>query len=135
MGGIPQQQPKQQTGLRTPYQSELDYFKANPTVTGMAAEDNRVIINPYSNLTEAEKNSVFQNESARIIMRTDEKAKPTFSLTDEQKKFLDSNAYKDASPQDRAATIASRILTGDPSAGKPTKEQLEFVDKLKRMMK
>jgi hypothetical protein len=68
-------------------------------------------------------------------MRTDEKAKPTFSLTDEQKKFLDSNTYKDASPQDRAATIAARILTGDPSAGKPTKEQLEFVDKLKRMMK
>jgi hypothetical protein len=134
MGGLPQQ-PKQQTGPRTPYQSELDYFKANPTVTGMAAEDNRVIINPYSNLTESEKNSVFQNESARIIMRTDEKAKPTFSLTDEQKKFLDSNTYKDASPQDRAATIAARILTGDPSAGKPTKEQLEFVDKLKRMMK
>lgn len=134
MGGLPQQ-PKQQIGERSPYQSELDYFKANPTVTGMATEDNRVIINPYSNLTEAEKNSVFQNEKARIIMRTNEKAKPKFSLTDEQKKFLDGNTYKYASPQDRAATIAARILTSDPSAGKPTKEQLEFVDKLKRMMK
>jgi hypothetical protein len=80
MGGMPQL-PKQQTVERTPYQSELDYFKANPTVAGMATEDNRVIINPYSNLTKDEKNSVFQNEKARIIMRTDEKAKPKFLLT------------------------------------------------------
>lgn len=77
MGGIPQL-PKQQTIERTPYQSELDYFKANPTVAGMATEDNRVIINPYSNLTKDEKNSVFQNEKARIIMRTDEKGKAKF---------------------------------------------------------
>jgi hypothetical protein len=134
MGGMPQL-PKQQTVERTPYQSELDYFKANPTVAGMATEDNRVIINPYSNLTKDEKNSVFQNEKARIIMRTDEKAKPRFLLTDEQKKFLDGTTYKNAAPQDRAATIAARILTGDPSAGKPTKEQLEFVNKLKKMIK
>jgi len=68
-------------------------------------------------------------------MRTNEKAKPRFSLTDEQKKFLDGTTYKNATSQDRAATIAARILAGDPSAGKPTKEQLEFVDKLKKMIK
>ena len=31
--------------LREPFQSELDYFDKNRNVTGMAAEDNKIILN------------------------------------------------------------------------------------------
>jgi len=95
----------------------------------MAAEDNKVILNPYSDLTEKERQSVVVNETARILMRQDD-FRPDFDLTEEQKKFLNSTNYKDASPEDKAATIAGRILSGDPTAGSPTKQQLDFVNKL-----
>lgn len=121
---------KKNSNLRDPYESELNYFKENPNVAGMATEDNKVILNPYSKLSDKEKESVITNETARIKMR-DKKYEPTFELTAEQRKFLDSTTYKNASDKDRKATIAARILSGDPSAGKPTKEQLEFVQKLK----
>lgn len=118
------------SNIREPYKGELDYFKKNPNVAGMATEDNKVILNPYSKLSEKEKQSVIVNETARIKMRSKE-FEPTFELTKEQIKYLDSTSYKDASDKDRKATIAARILSGDPSAGKPTAEQLKFVETLK----
>ena len=118
------------SNIREPFESELAYFKKNPSVAGMATEDNKVILNPFSKLSDKEKDAVVVNESARIKMRSKE-FKPTFKLTPEQEKFLNSTSYKDASDTDRRATIAARILSGDPSAGKPTKEQLDFVKKLK----
>ena len=36
------------------YEGEDKYFKENPHVAGMAAEDDRIIMNPYSKLTERE---------------------------------------------------------------------------------
>jgi hypothetical protein len=42
--------------MRKPYAGELDYFKNNPSVAGMATEDNKVILNPYSRLTPANTN-------------------------------------------------------------------------------
>tara|TARA_R100001530_G_scaffold20353_1_gene16983 strand:+ start:782 stop:1177 length:396 start_codon:yes stop_codon:yes gene_type:complete len=121
------------TLLRTPYSSELDYFKENLDVTGMATEDNKIILNPYSTLSDNEKQKVIENETARIIMRKDKNMIPKFSLTEEQEKFLDSTmAYKDASPEDRSSTIAARIFSGDPSAGRATEEQIQFVDNLRK---
>ena len=114
---------------REPYPSEKDYFKNNIDVTGMATEDNKVIYNQFSELSEEEKEAVGRNEAARIRMR-DSRYSPKFKLTREQRNFLDSTQYKDASPEDRAATIAARIFSGDPSGGKPTKEQLDFINKL-----
>jgi hypothetical protein len=120
--------------FRNPEQGELDYFKSNPTVTGMAADDNKVILNPYSKLSKAEKDAVALNEYGRIIMRTNPNFAPNFKLTDEQTKFLGSNTYKDAPEQDRMATIAARLLSGDPSAGTPTIDQLKFVNSLQEFL-
>jgi hypothetical protein len=120
--------------FRSPEEGELEYFKSNPTVTGMAADDNRVILNPYSKLSKAEKDAVALNEYGRIIMRTNPNFAPNFKLTDEQTKFLGSNTYKDAPEQDRMATIAARLLSGDPSAGTPTIDQLKFVNSLQEFL-
>ncbi len=117
--------------MRKPEEGELEYFKSNPTVSGMAAEDNKVILNPYSKLSKAEKDAVALNEYSRIIMRTNPNFAPNFKLTDQQAKFLGGNTYKDAPEQDRLATIAARLLSGDPSAGTPTIDQLKFVNSLK----
>ena len=117
--------------MRQPEQGELEYFKSNPNVSGMAAEDNKVILNPYSKLSKSEKDAVALNEYGRIIMRTNPNFAPNFKLTDQQAKFLGSNTYKDAPEQDRLATIAARLLSGDPSAGTPTIDQLKFVNSLK----
>lgn len=123
--------PKIADFLRNPYESELEYFKTNPTVSGMATEDNKIILNPYSKLSKKEKDAVALNEYSRIVMRTNPQFAPNFVLSDEQIKFLDSNTYKNAPEQDRMATIAARLLSNDPSAGTPTIDQLKFVNKLK----
>jgi hypothetical protein len=120
--------------IRTPEESELEYFKSNPTVSGMAAEDDKIILNPYSKLSKKEQDAVALNEYGRIVMRTNPQFAPSFKLTDEQTKFLGSNTYKDAPEQDRMATIAARLLSNDPSAGIPTIDQLKFVNSLKEFI-
>ena len=120
--------------MREPYRGELDYFRKNPKVSGMATEDGKVILNPYSGLTQSEYQSVAINESARLLMRRDPSLEPMFDLTDQQKRMLDTSAYRNASDADRKATIAARILSGDPSAGVYTAEQGAFVNQLKRKL-
>jgi hypothetical protein len=116
--------------MRKPYASELKYFKKNTNVAGMATEDNRVILNPYSNLNPDQYQSVAVNEASRIMMRQPE-FKPDFELTNQQKNFLDTTTYRNATEDERRATIAARILSGDSSAGVATSEQNMFVDRLK----
>ena len=120
--------------MREPYESELQYFKKNPNVAGMAAEDNKVILNPFSNRKPEEFQSVAINESSRILMRKNPKYAPRFELTDQQKSFLDSTSYRNASDEDRKATIAARILSKDPSAGIPSSEQTLFAIELRRAL-
>jgi hypothetical protein len=120
--------------MREPYETELKYFKSNPNVSGMATEDDRIILNPNSKLSKSEKDAVALNEYGRIVMRTNPQFAPNFKLTDEQVKFLSTNTYKDAPEEDKLATIAARLLSGDPSAGTPTIDQLKFVNKLKEYM-
>ena len=112
------------------YEGEDKYFKENPHVAGMAAEDDRIIMNPYSKLTEAEKQAVMMNEAARVHMRRNYDA-PRFELTQDQLARL-GNYSKDEN--DIKQTIAARILSGDPSAGQPTPEQLEYVQGLRQYM-
>lgn len=119
--------------MRTPYNSELEYFKKNPNVAGMAADDNKVILNPFANRKPEEYQSVAINESSRILMRQPKYA-PKFDLTDQQKSFLDSTSYRNASEDDRKATIAARILSGDPSAGIPSNEQTLFASELRKQL-
>jgi hypothetical protein len=113
---------------RQPFASENEFFAANPHVGGMAAEDNRVAMNPFSPLGWAGRDAVRQNELARLLMRNDPQFKPDFSLTPEQTNFLDSNSYSTAQPDDRRETIAARHYSGDPSGGAITTEQQKFTD-------
>lgn len=107
---------------REPYASELEFFKANPHVAGMAAEDDKVILNPFAtHLSYSEKQAVVTNERARIQMRTG--PKPDFELTPAQKREFQNYG----SEQDIRETVAARILSGDPSAGTATKEQQDWV--------
>ncbi len=106
---------------RSPYPSESAYFKANPTVGGMATEDGKVTINPFSPLSQVERQHVANNEALRLLLR---KASPlSFQLTPEQNGLLSTTTYANASEQDRRATILARLLSGDPSAGQATPEQ------------
>ena len=109
---------------RKPYESEMKYFKDNPNVSGMAAEDDHVILNPYSKLSEEQQGVVIKNESARVKIRQNPKLKPTFKLTKEQHEQFKGYSKK---MQDIQDTIAARIISGDPSAGVTTKEQQAYV--------
>ena len=113
------------------FPGEESYFKSNPHVAGMAADDNQIVMNPYSRLSKSELDAVMQNEAARVHMRTGTVAPPRFALSPEQE-----SAFKSYSsdPVDRASTIAARILSNDPSALTPTAEQLEYVNQLRRAM-
>ena len=73
-------------GLRDVYPGEDTYFKDNPHVGGMAAEDDRIILNPYSKLSEKEKQAVMMNEAARVHMRRGMIEAPRYDLSPEQSK-------------------------------------------------
>lgn len=105
---------------------EENFFKSNPNVSGMAASDGRVILNPYSNLSETERAAVVQNEQARLLIKQKKVKAPEFALTQEQIENLRGTPYENDKENARA-TIAARILSGDPSAGKPTDEQIKYV--------
>ena len=45
--------------IREPYQSELDFFRTRPEVAGMATEDKRIILNPFNNFNEKQKDYVY----------------------------------------------------------------------------
>lgn len=111
--------------VRTPYLSELSYFNDNPHVAGMAAEDDAVILNPYSQLSEEQRNAVLLNERARIFMRQGG-LKPDFNLTDKQKEAFSQYSNDET---DIKHTLASRILSGDQSALDVTPEQQIWVYK------
>ena len=121
--------------LRQPFPSEMDYFNKNKNVTGMAAEENKIILNPYSNLNEQQKDAVIRNEATRILIRTGQIEKPNFDLTEEQNKALDNTTYKNASDDDRRATIAARLFTGDTSGQNATEEQMSYIAKLSDLFK
>tara|TARA_R110000868_G_scaffold195864_2_gene441675 strand:- start:972 stop:1388 length:417 start_codon:yes stop_codon:yes gene_type:complete len=113
------------------YPGEDEFFKKNPHVTGMAAEDDRIIMNPYSTLKPKERDAVMLNEAARVHMRRGTMEAPRFTLTPEQETAF---AKYSKDPADRAATLAARILSGDPSAGVATPEQTEYVARLRKFM-
>ena len=118
-------------GVRDVYPGEDKYFKDNPHVGGMAAEDNKIILNPYSKLSEKEKQAVMMNEAARVHMRQGMIDAPRYDLSPEQGKAF---ANYSKSIEDQRQTIAARILSGDPSALQPTPDQLEYVGKLRQFM-
>jgi len=124
------QKNKQQNDIRVPYQSEIDYFRQNRHVGGMATSDDKVILNPYTSLSKKEKDAIVQNERARIFMRN-LKHRPFFELTPEQERRFKSYSKN---IQDIRETIIARILSDDPSAGTPTEQQRRIADDIKREM-
>jgi hypothetical protein len=113
------------------YPEEDEYFSQNPHVGGMAAEDNHIIINPYSKLTNQEKDAIRQNEGARLAMRNGH-PRPTFNLTDEQKESFKNYSQDE---QDQRETVIGRIISGDPSVGKVSPEQQDYADQLSKLLK
>ncbi len=113
------------------FPGEDEYFRKNPHVAGMAADDDQIILNPYSTLTETEKQSVMLNEAARVHMRRGLMPAPRFDLTPEQQERL--KGYS-SSLDDIRQTLAARLLSNDPSAGTPTPEQIEYVQRLRQFM-
>lgn len=114
------------------YPGEDKYFNENPDVAGMAADDGKVILNPYSTNNSVQRQAVYQNESSRLHMR--EHGTPSFDLTEKQRSFLDGNSYKDASDEDRRQTILARILSGDSSAQDATDEQRMHAEAIRNAM-
>jgi len=110
--------------IRSPFESELEFFKNNPKVSGMAAEDGRIILNPFSDLDSASMRSVAANEAARLLMR-ENKIKPDFDVTEEQRKAFQGSGYED-NEDALKETILARAVSGDPSAGKLTPRQKEW---------
>ena len=109
------------------YSGEDKYFKENPNVTGMMTEDNKVIINPYSNLSDEEKQVVIRNEIIRLNFKNNNII-PNIKITDKQREFFKNTPYEtneDAMKQ----TIMARVLTNDPSVN-PTQEQIAAAAKL-----
>jgi len=115
-------------GTRDPEQGELDFFKKKPNVAGMATDDNKIILNPYSKNTPAEQQAVAQNEALRLFMNKTNFTSD-FDLTDEQKEFFKGSAYA-KNPDAARQTILARILTGDPSAKNATPEQIKAAQEL-----
>jgi hypothetical protein len=94
----------------------------------MATEDNAIILNPFSKLSDQEKQSVAKNEAIRLWLKKNN-VQPQFNLTPEQFKFFRNTEYgqsKDATPLKQ--TIIARILTGDPSVGNVTPMQKQWAD-------
>jgi hypothetical protein len=113
--------------VRKPYQQENDYFRTNPHVSGMATEDNFITMNPYSKLSQQQKQSVMMNEATRLYLRTN-KIPLNFQLTEQQKKQF-SGYSKD--PNDIRSTIIGRIVSGDTSALDITPEQQAMAEEIK----
>ena len=120
--------------LRKPYQSELNFFKSNPTVTGMAAEDNSIILNPYSGLNEKQKMSVATNEAIRLFLKN-KSPSLSFKITEDQKKKFAGTEYgKPENINKLRETILARIIAEDPSAGDYTDEQKAEAERIKALL-
>ena len=113
--------------IRKPFAGEDKFFKGRPEVGGMAAEDGKIILNPYSPLKEQEKMQVAKNEAIRLWMR-DNKTKIPFDVTKDQSKAFSKTEYG-SNPQALKETIVARILTGDKSAI-ATPEQQSFANNI-----
>ena len=116
------------------YPSEDKFFEENTHVGGMAAEDNKVIINPWSPLSDEQKDYVRINETSRLWMRNmEESERPHMRIRRSQKKLFSTiqngKPYSD-DPQDIRETIIARVITGDASAGKITRKQRKYAERL-----
>lgn len=107
--------------VRPPYPGEDAFFRRNPNVGGMAAEDGKITLNPHSALTPAERQAVARNEAVRLHQR-DLGIRYTFPITDAQRASFAGGPYA-SDDQPVRQTIVARALSGDPSSGTLTDDQ------------
>ena len=112
--------------MREPFDSERQYFRQNAKVGGMAAEDGRIVMNPYSMLSPQQREAVARNEAARLYMR-EKQFKFDFDPEPHQIEAFRGTPYENDHDALRA-TILARALSGDPSAGKLSARQQQWVD-------
>jgi len=114
--------------VREPSFMESSYFLDNPHVSGMATEDGRIILNQQSKLDNKQKQSVLQNEAARLFLKQSNIV-PDFDITDEQRNLFIGTEYE--RPENELYlkhTILGRIISNDPSAGKVTDQQRKWAE-------
>lgn len=114
--------------LRNPTHSEVEFFRKRPEVAGYAADDKTVVLNPFSVLSDEQKQSVMLNERVRQFIR-DENPTFSFTISKHQREFARKNEYGSDESALRA-TIISRLLSGDSSLGPYTTEQRQAARKL-----
>lgn len=102
------------------------FFKSNPTMGAMAAEDGSVIVNPYAKMSGKEKEAVEFNEAARLYMKNNQFI-PQYQLTPQQVAQFKGTPYE-GDVKAMRETVAARVLAGDPSIKDATPEQKKFVD-------
>lgn len=113
--------------VRKPTAEENKFFAANPKTAGMAdPTTDSIVMNPNNRLSSDELASVLWNEAGRLLMAKGGLT-PSFDITPEQRKAF--AGYSDDDQMIRE-TIASRVMTGDPSVQSPTEEQHAFAQKL-----
>jgi hypothetical protein len=118
--GMPIDYPKQYSDpmlgyqQRQPTDSENTFFAQNNSVGGYAAPDDSVVLNPNSTLSQAEKESVANNEALRLHMRK-ENYSPQVPVSPQQAQFYNGTAYAN-DPTAMRQTIIARTLAGDPTA-------------------
>lgn len=121
--------------IRELHPSEDEYFKKNTHVGGMAAEDGHIILNPYSKLKPEEKDAVARNEAARLYMR-ENNIVPNFAVSPEQRDAFKGTEYgKPENEKFLKQTLAARLVSGDPSAGKATEEQMNAAKEILNQMR
>jgi len=117
--------------VRSPYAGENAYFKSNPSVAGMAAQDNKITLNPYSKNSPSEQRAVAKNEAVRLWLNQNG-VNPDFKLTPEQMSTFSGTEYgKPENVSHLRNTILARAIAGDPSVGKLTPEQEQWVAAIK----
>lgn len=100
--------------------SEMDFFQRQPHIGGYAAEDGMVVLNPFTSLSPSELGAVAKNEAVRQWLRNMD-TPPDVRLTGAQQQTF---AGYSENPRDIQDTILARIISGDPSAGQATAEQM-----------
>jgi hypothetical protein len=118
--------------VRTPFPRENTFFMLNPDTTGMAANDGRIVLNPYSGLTYDGQVAVAKNEAIRLFMR-ENKIDPQFKVTPKQMTKFQDTAYGTNEPALRQ-TLVARILTNDKSAGDVTDEQRRAAESIMQQL-
>jgi len=120
--------------VRKPFPSEDSFFKSRKDVAGMAAEDGKIVLNPYSPNTPEQQRAVATNEAVRLWLRQ-RNVNPTFDVTPEQSKAFAGTEYgKPENLLHLKHTLIARWLTGDNSAPPQTEAQKKWTDWVARSL-